>query len=187
MGLPGPLASSSLHCQPEVQSCNPVQAQSRDRPRSVRVLDVIVDLSSPQGFSVNDAISSDYCSVTYTSVDQAADMVRAMGKGCLMAKLDLKEAYRAVPVHPCDQRLLAVSWQGDTYLDKALPFGLRSAPNLFSAITDAMMWILHDRGVERALHYLDDFLVLGPATQPDCQRDLDTVLSLWRAGVPGSP
>ena len=73
-------------------------------------MDVIVDLSSPQGFSVNDAISSDYCSVTYTSVDQAADMVRAMGKGCLMAKLDLKEAYRAVPVHPCDQRLLAVSW-----------------------------------------------------------------------------
>ena len=41
-----------------------------------------------------------------------------------------------------------------------------------------MMWILHDRGVERALHYLDDFLVLGPATQPDCQRDFDTVLSL---------
>ena len=121
MGLPGPLASSSLHCQPEVQSCNPVQAQSRDRPRSVRVLDVIVDLSSPQGFSVNDAISSDYCSVTYTSVDQAADMARAMGKGCLMAKLDLKEAYRAVPVHLCDQRLLAVSWQGDTYLDKAPP------------------------------------------------------------------
>ena len=51
-----------------------------------------------------------------------------------------------------------------------------------------MMWILHGRGVERALHYLDDYLVSGPATQPDCQRDLNTVLSLCgELGFPVAP
>lgn len=73
-------------------------------------------------------------------------MTQALGKGCLLAKLDLKEAYRAVPVHPSDQRLIAVQWNGETYIDRALPFGLCSAPKLFSALTDAMMWFLYERG-----------------------------------------
>ena len=63
-------------------------------------------------------------------------------KGCLLAKLDLKEAYRAVPVHPSDRRLLGVSWDNHVYLDNVLPFGLRSAPKIFSSLTDAMMWML---------------------------------------------
>lgn len=58
-----------------------------------------MDLSSPAGFSINDAIEWDLCAVTYTSVDQAVIMAQALGKGCLLAKLDLQEAYRAVPLH----------------------------------------------------------------------------------------
>ena len=139
---------------------------------------LIVDLSSPKGYSVNDAIASELCSVSYTSVDRAVDFVKHLGEGCLLAKLDLKEAYRAVPVHPSDQRLLAVLWQGTTYLDRALPFGLRSAPKLFSALTDAMMWMLYERGIEMALHYLDDFLILGPAGSPLCGQALQTTLTL---------
>ena len=64
----------------------------------------------------------------YASLDQAVELARSLGRGSLLAKLDLKEAYRAVPVHPSDQRLLVVSWKDTTCLDKALPFGLRSAP-----------------------------------------------------------
>ena len=137
-----------------------------------------MDLSSPEGFSINDAISEDLCSVSYASLDHAVRMAKSMGRGTLLAKLDLKEAYRAVPVHPSDQRLLAVSWSGTTYIDKALPFGLRSAPKLFSALTDAMMWVLQDRGVHRALHYLDDFLVLGPPGQSSCAEALSITLTL---------
>ena len=66
--------------------------------------------------------------MSYASLDHAVQLVQSLGRGTLLAKLDLKEAYRAVPVHTSDQRLLAVSWMGTTYLDKALPFGLRSAP-----------------------------------------------------------
>ena len=80
---------------------------------------------------MNDAIRQDLCSVSYASLDHAVELVKALGPGILLAKLDLKEAYRAVPVHPSDQRLLSVAWKGTTYLDKALPFGLRSAPKLF--------------------------------------------------------
>ena len=149
---------------------------------------LIVDLSSPHNASVNNAISSDLCSVSYTSIDDAVQLVRAHGKGCLLAKLDLMEAYRAVPVHPSDQRLLGVSWQSTIYIDKALPFGLRSAPKIFSALTDAMMWMLNDRGVKAAIHYLDDFLLVGPAHSPSCGEALSTTLALCaELGFPVAP
>ena len=38
---------------------------------------------------MNDAISCELCSVAYTSVDNAVQFVRTLGKGCLLAKLDL--------------------------------------------------------------------------------------------------
>ena len=108
--------------------------------------------------------------------------------GLPLSKTGPKEAYRAVPVHPSDQCLLAVSWNGTTYLDRALPFGLRSAPKLFSALTDAVMWFLHDRGVHSALHYLDDFLVMGPPGQNSCAEALATTLALCEElGFPVAP
>jgi len=41
-------------------------------------------------------------------------------------------------------------------------YGHCSALKLFSALADVLVWILHSRGVVSALHYLDDFLLLGP-------------------------
>ena len=48
--------------------------------------------------------------------------------------MDLKDAYRVVPVHPDDQHLLAISWNGAVYMDRSLPFGLRLTPKLFTAM-----------------------------------------------------
>lgn len=50
---------------------------------------LIVDLSSPQGGSVNDGIDPKLCSLSYSSVDEAVARVRQCGPGALMAKLDL--------------------------------------------------------------------------------------------------
>ncbi len=75
-----------------------------------------------------------------------------------MVKLDLKNAYRIILVHPHDQHLLAISWVGRTYVDRALPFGLRSAPKIFSAVADMITWALHCAGIKLQIHYLDDFL-----------------------------
>jgi len=42
-----------------------------------------------------------------------------------------------------------------------LPFGLRSAPKIFTALADVAEWIAKQAGVKRLMHYLDDFLVVG--------------------------
>jgi hypothetical protein len=41
------------------------------------------------------------------------------------------------------------------YIDTALPFGLRSAPKIFTAISDTLEWILVSHGMSSCLHYLD--------------------------------
>ena len=40
------------------------------------------------------------------------------------------------------------------------------------------MWCLHERGLQTALHYLDDFLLLGPPSHPQCQQSLALTLIL---------
>ena len=51
-------------------------------------------------------------------------------------------AYRNIPVHPGDRHLLGIQWQGKTFVDTCLPFGLRSAPKLFNAVADALEWMI---------------------------------------------
>ena len=138
---------------------------------------MILDLSSPQDFSVNDGISKESSSITYTTTDHAVEAILKSGKGTLMAKLDIKQAYRNIPVHPTDRPLLGMSWDGKVYADKTLPFGLRSAPILFSAIADALGWIMSRNGVTIIFNYVEDFLTLGKPGSDECQRNLTTMLA----------
>ena len=75
---------------------------------------LIVDFSSPKGASINDFIDPSFCSLTYASVEDAAAYVFKAGQGALLAKLDIKSAYRNIPVYPGDRHLLGVCWQGRT-------------------------------------------------------------------------
>ena len=58
------------------------------------------------------------------------------------AKVDIKQAYCIVPVHPEDRHLLGVQWEGQVHVDKVLPFRLRSAPLILTASADALQWIM---------------------------------------------
>ena len=99
--------------------CSPIgMIPKKNKPGTWRL---IVDLLSPAGASVNDGICKEICSLSYTSVDIIiADKITQLGKGSLMAKMDIKHAYRMVPVHPEDQRLLGMQWQNKVYVDKVL-------------------------------------------------------------------
>ena len=64
-------------------------------------------------------------------------------------------------MHPDDQPILRISWHSNTYVDRSLPFGLRSAPKIFNAVANFLVWVLYCDGIPFVLHYLDDFLLLG--------------------------
>ena len=92
--------------------------------------------------SINDAIDSALCSLKYITVDQVAQQAVRLGKGSLLAKIDIKAAYRLVPVSPYQHHYLGMSWKNQICVDSMLPFGLRSAPKIFNAIADALEWCI---------------------------------------------
>ena len=63
---------------------------------------LIVDLSSPEGHSVNNGIPKELASLHYVTVDDVVTHIVLLGKGAVMAKMDVKHAYRNIPVHPAD-------------------------------------------------------------------------------------
>ena len=63
---------------------------------------LIVDLSSPAGWSVNDGVPEVLCSLKYVSVEDALKIIVLLGRGTLLAKVDVKKAYRNVPIYPPD-------------------------------------------------------------------------------------
>ena len=140
---------------------------------------VIYHLSAPPYISINHFIDPDDYSLSYCTIDDAYNFINQMGPGTLLSKIDLKDAFRLIPVHPSQWNLLGICWKTRFYIDTCLPFGLRSAPYLFNRLSEAIQWILtNNYGVRHLLHYLDDFLTAGPPASSICNRNLNSMLSL---------
>ena len=107
---------------------SPIGVVPKKEPNKFRM---IMDLSSPKGQSVNDSIADEEASVKFNSFDDAVKLVAELGQGALLAKLDIKSAFRICPVHPEDWHLLGFTFCGLYFVDLCLPFGLRSSVNRF--------------------------------------------------------
>ena len=121
---------------------------------------LIVDLSHPVGHSVNDGISKKLSSLKYITVDTAISHFINFGPGTFLAKIDIKHAFRLLPVHPVNRHVLAMHLNNNIYIGTCLLFGLRSAPKLFKILADLLSWIVEAKEVAPILHHLDDFLLL---------------------------
>jgi len=69
---------------------------------------LIVDLASPPESSVNDGINQAWCSLSYISVDDVTTIIARIGRGALLGKMNIKNTYHIIPVHPEDQLLLGI-------------------------------------------------------------------------------
>jgi len=117
--------------------------------------------------SINGGIPEDYGAITYSTVEEAITVVGAFGRGCQLIKRDFESAFRHIPISPLDSPLLGFCWQGRSYSEQFLPFGLRTAPYLFNLFAEMFHWILVKEFTQRKqpiaiLHYLDDFFLLIP-------------------------
>ncbi|KAI5752161.1 hypothetical protein M8J77_014412 [Diaphorina citri] len=95
-------------------------------------------------------------------------------RGDFLASVDLSQAYCHIPVAPRHRRFLVFLYKNVPYNWECLPFGLATAPQLFSQLTNWISSVLRERGI-RTIVYLDDFLFAHQ--DPVClQRHLDMAL-----------
>jgi hypothetical protein len=150
---------------------------------------LILDLSSPHDVngvdSVNSLIDKDNYSLKYVTIDDAIKIIKCLGKGSWLTKVDIKDAFRILPIHPSHRPYHCVKWKGRYYVYARLAFGSRSSPKIFTELSKALHFIAtKNYGIDNLLFLLDDFLAIdSPLTQGNETRN--TLVSLCeRLGIP---
>jgi len=150
-------------------------------PKDNNKVRLIHDCSRPHGQAVNDFAALEKFS--YQSIKDAMQMITP---GCYLAKIDLASAYWSVKIHPADYDRAGLAWtfSGDskpTFLyDSRLMFGARKSPAIFNELTQAVCRMMHKKGHQRIIAYLDDFLIIGETYQ-DCLQQMQVLMTLLRS------
>ncbi|XP_061185481.1 uncharacterized protein LOC133193533 [Saccostrea echinata] len=113
-------------------------------------------------------------------------MISQLGKGALLGKMDIKSAFRLLPIKPNDFCLLGFKFEGKYYIDKCLPFGCSISCATFEKFASFLEWAVRSQfGFAHVTHYLDDFLFAGSANSDDCLRLMRQFGDLCKAlGIP---
>jgi ribonuclease HI len=93
--------------------------------------------------------------------------------------LDIHSAFNHIPVHPSLQPYLTFSFRGKTYGYKAMPFGVKHAPRVFTLVMRRAIRAVRERWHVRAISYMDDLLFLfdSEATARTLTREIATFLT----------
>ena len=106
-------------------------------------------------------------------------------------KIDIKSAYRCIPVREQDQHLLGLLFEDKLYFDLVLPFGLASSCSIFEVFSTAIEWILKIKIPElrgKLIHYIDDFFGICLGTKISADKTLRRALFILKyLGVPVAP
>ena len=95
------------------------------RPKKTGDARLIMDISRPFDNSVNDFISRKAFTLRFSSIDEAVALETSTGGSAHMAKMDVKSAFRLIPVQKEDWNLLGYCHDNQYYFDLVLPFGLQ--------------------------------------------------------------
>lgn len=108
------------------------------------------------------------------------DVKDMLMKSDYLTSIDLKDAYFSVPIHENYHKYLCFQWEDNYYCFQCLPFGLSSAPRVFTKVMKPVSAYLRSLGM-RIMVYLDDILILGRSFDESVQntrRVIDLLQSL---------
>ncbi|XP_069186395.1 uncharacterized protein [Procambarus clarkii] len=166
--------------------CSPIALREKSTPGKFRLLH---NLSFPYSqLSVNANIPKASSTVHYQNINDAIELVVKCSPGAFLAKCDIAEAFRIVPVHPSDYHLLGFHYDGRYYYEKMLSMGAASSCRIFETFSSGLKWILEEKfNVRGVVKVLDDFLFVSSSFE-GCLRDLRVFTALCeQLGVPLAP
>ena len=120
------------------------------RPKSNGKHRMIIDLSD-----LNEHITKIHFKMDH--LDAAINMVY---EDCYFTSIDLQDAYYSVPIANKHQGFLAFVWNQKFFKFGVLPFGLTSAPRVFTKLLKPVFSTLRQQGID-CLGYIDDCLIVS--------------------------
>lgn len=166
-------------CQSEIERLLRKRAIEPVESRADQFLSSFFLVDKPSGgkrFILNLRELNTYLNSPHFKLEDWHTVIRLMLPGSYMATLDLEDAYLLVPIVKRHRKYLRFQWCGITYEYTALPFGLSTAPYIFTKIMRPVVSYLRQRGFHSVI-YLDDFLFLGSSPE-ECQANVNASLNL---------
>lgn len=161
---------SNLLSSGAIEKCNPTPGQ---------FLSPIFLADKPNGgkrFILNLKRLNEFIYAPHFQMEDARTASKLVHRGNYAATLDLKDAYYLLPIQSSHRKYLRFMFKGTLYEFTCLPFGLASAPFVFTKVMKPIINHIRTRGVSCVI-YLDDFLILG-STSDTCSRNICFIASL---------
>jgi len=105
-----------------------------------------------------------YLIIPRFKMESALTIQRALRKDKWIISIDVKDAYFHIQVHKAFRRYLLFAYQNTVYQFRVLPFGVATAPYIFTRIVKAMAAQFRVRGIQFH-HYIDDWLIVADSPQ----------------------
>ena len=80
--------------------------------------------------------------------------------GDFMVSIDLKDAFLMFSIHPAFHKYLCFEWLNVRYCYTSMPFGLTSAPRIFTKVLKSVLVFLRSRGL-RISAWFDDIIMVA--------------------------
>jgi len=109
-------------------------------------------------------------------MEDVKTVTQILGKDYYMAKIDLKSAYHSIPIANEDRKFLRFRWKGILYEYTCLPFGLCTAPRVFTKLLKPVVAYLRNKGYISVV-FIDDLLLIG-LNYDMCIANITSTLSL---------
>lgn len=141
----------------------------------------IHNLSFPDFNSINTFIDHDDASVHYESLDYFISLIQFWGVGSRMGKIDIRHAFRNLPIHPSDYHLLGLSWRQKFFINCTLCMGLSTSCALYEKFACALQWCVTSQYPPQCMsHLLDDALFVSSAGSTVCGEAMSFYLDLCK-------
>ena len=96
-----------------------------------------------------------------------------------VSSIDLSDAYLHIPIHPNSRKYLRFCYKAQVFQFTSLPFGLATAPQVFTMIVKEVKLMALSRGL-RIHQYLDDWLIKSQS-QEEAQVNTQAVVDLTQS------
>jgi len=136
---------------------------TRSKPNgSVRV---ILNLSAPEGVSVNDGIDINNFPAKMSSTQAWLTVLNKAGRGCWISKTDWSDAYKHVAVAEKDLNLQWFEWGGRYFQELCLIFGCASSAGIYDTVAKTVIDLVCRKAAFRpdmVCQHLDDVVAAAP-------------------------
>ena len=143
---------------------SPIGLVPKDGGKKTRL---IFHLSYPRNVqppkSVNANTPKEKSRVKYVDFNEAIELCLKAGRNCKIAKSDMSNAFRNLPIRKEDWKYLIMKAKSPIdekyyyFIDKCLPFGASISCAVFQTFSNSVAHLVKTRSLRKAINYLDDF------------------------------